>query len=78
MELGKEFAKKYGQSNYNLFIYSRMVLIYCIHQNEVFDVLDINELRREYLKKAEIILRELLKKLAFEEELELLNYKLEL
>jgi len=37
-----------------------------------------NETRREYLKKGEEKLRDLLKKLSFEEELELLNYKIEI
>jgi len=64
--------------NYNLFIYAKNLLLFSIHQNEIFEIHEKNETRREYLKKVEEKLRELLKKLSFEEELEFLNYKIEI
>lgn len=76
MDVNKVFAQKYGQINVNLLTFARLLLVFAINENEIFD--ENNDKRIENLNSAEKALRELLKKLAFEEELDYLYYQLHL
>ncbi len=75
-ELAKHFAQVFGHSNANLYSYARVLLVYCAHQNEIFEMFDINEKRRDYLTRAETLLRDLLRKIAFDEDQDLLTERL--
>jgi len=55
-----------------LLTFARLLLVFAINENEIFD--ENNDKRIENLNSAEKALRELLKKLAFEEELDYLYY----
>ena len=68
LELPKNYGYKYGFLNVSLFKYAKCVLLFAIHQSEVFEKQENNDYRVQNLKKIEISLRSLLKSLASEEE----------
>lgn len=74
--MAKFFPQRYGQLNVNLLTYARLLLVFTINENEIFD--ENNDRRIENLNAAEKQLRDLLRKIAFEEELDYLYYQLSL
>lgn len=61
---------RYGLLNENLFNYALANLIYNVNNGDIVEKWEINDARHKLLYKVEALLRNTLKKLSFEEELE--------
>lgn len=75
MELPKHFWKKYGLLNISYFKYAKCLLLFNLHQSDVFEKQETNENRMNILKRIEVQLRQLLKTISNEEELSYLLNK---
>lgn len=51
--------------NSDLLIYAKNMLLFCIHDTEVFEKLELNEERIKFLKTLRVSLRDLLQYLSF-------------
>jgi len=69
LELASNFKFKYGFVNFNLFYFAKAALIFTIYDVENYEKVDLNDRRFNRLAEAEGILRLVLKRISFEENL---------
>lgn len=70
LQLSRAFGLKYGLLNENLFNYALANLLYCIHQGDIVEKWEVNDARYKILAKVEQLIRNTLKKISLEEEVE--------
>ena len=68
MDLKRDFAFRYGFINHNLFNYVKILVIFNVFENEIYERYEQNEIRCSLLRNVEKQLRDILRNLATEEE----------
>lgn len=75
LEVNSKFKFKYGFANFNLFNIAKASILYSIFEVENHDNSELNDQRINMIKKQERLLRVVLKRLSFEEDLAYMKEK---